>query len=104
MSGDEYEVIASGFERTADIPKDDDILYRCTNCGSAIPSVPDDNIGCKCGNVFIDKDYWRLIVVDLTKLEAVRAKGAGHVYVPRSGLQRDSQGLVASGRKSKRII
>lgn len=74
MSGDEYEVIASSFVRTSDVPKDEDIFYRCTECGSVIPSVPDDNIGCECGNVFIDKDYWRLIVVDLGKLEAVKKK------------------------------
>lgn len=74
MSGDEYEVIASNFVRTSDVPKDEDIFYRCTECGSVIPSVPDDNIGCECGNVFIDKDYWRLIVVDLGKLEAVKKK------------------------------
>lgn len=74
MSGDEYEVIASNFVRTSDVPKDEDVFYRCTECGSVIPSVPDDNIGCECGNVFIDKDYWRLIVVDLGKLEAVKKK------------------------------
>jgi len=74
MSGDEYEVIANNFVRTSDVPKDEDIFYRCTECGSVFPSVPDDNIGCECGNVFIDKDYWRLIVVDLGKLEAVKKK------------------------------
>jgi hypothetical protein len=41
---------------------------------SVIPSVPDENIGCECGNVFIDKDSWRLVVVDLQKLEVVQKK------------------------------
>ena len=72
MSSDEFEVVASGFKRTSDVPKDDDLFYSCTECGSIIPSVPDDNIGCECGNVFIDKDYWRLVVVDLAKMEVVK--------------------------------
>jgi hypothetical protein len=72
MNGGKYEVIYSGFKNTSEIPKDEDIFYRCMDCGGVIPSVPDDNVGCKCGNIFIDKDYWRLIVVDLTKLEVVR--------------------------------
>jgi hypothetical protein len=71
-----YELISRGFKCAAEIPKDDDIFYRCVDCGAVIPSVPDDNIGCDCGNVFIDKDYWRLVVVDLSKLEAVRESEA----------------------------
>lgn len=72
MIDDEYEVVASGFTRTSDVPKDDDLFYRCTECGSVIPSVPNDNIGCECGNVFIDRDCWRLVVVDLAKMEVVK--------------------------------
>lgn len=70
----DYEVIASNFESTAEIDKDLDLFYRCVECKSIIPSVPDDNIGCNCGNIFIDKDYWRLIVTDLSKIEVVRRK------------------------------
>jgi translation initiation factor 2B subunit (eIF-2B alpha/beta/delta family) len=74
MSEKEYEVISSSFKRTSEVPKDEDIFYRCTDCGGVIPSVPDDNIGCSCGNIFIDKDCWRLIVVDITKLEVVKKR------------------------------
>lgn len=74
MKDFECKIISTNFKNTADVPKDNDIFYRCTDCGMVIPSVPDDNIGCTCGNIFIDKDCWRLIVVDLTKLEAVRKK------------------------------
>lgn len=70
----EYELISTNFKSTSDVPRDEGIFYRCVDCGVVIPSVPDDNIGCACGNVFIDKDYWRLVVVDLTKLEVVRKK------------------------------
>jgi len=72
MNEDKYEVISAGFDNTSEVPKDRDIFYRCTNCGGAIPSLPIDNIGCNCGNVFIDKDYCRLIVMDITKFNAVR--------------------------------
>ena len=67
-----YKTVGSGFKSTADIPKDDDLFYRCLDCGGIIPSVPNNNIGCDCGNIFIDKDYWRLIVVNLEKLEVLK--------------------------------
>lgn len=70
----EYELVASNFKSTADVPKDEHLFYRCGLCGVVIPSVPADNIGCECGNVFIDKDYWRLVVADLQNLEVVRRK------------------------------
>lgn len=68
----EYEIVSSGYKHTADVPKDDDLFYRCLDCGGIIPSVPSDNIGCNCGNVFIDKDCWRLVVVNLDKLEVIK--------------------------------
>lgn len=74
MRSDEYVVISSNFKSTSDVPKDEDIFYLCKECNTAIPSVPEDNVGCECGNIFIDKDCWRLVVVDLSKMEAVRKK------------------------------
>jgi hypothetical protein len=74
MNIDEFELVAAHFKSTADVPRDDDLFYRCTDCGRVIPSVPDDNVGCDCGNIFIDKDYWRLIVANLEKLEVVRKR------------------------------
>ena len=68
----DYELIGSGYQNTADIPKDKGILYHCSDCRSMIPSIPDDNIGCECGNIFIDKDCWRLVVVDFNNLEVIR--------------------------------
>jgi hypothetical protein len=67
-----FQIIGKNYKNTADVPKDDDIYYRCTDCGDIIPSVPDDNIGCKCGNIYIDKDWWRLVVVDFGKFEVLR--------------------------------
>jgi hypothetical protein len=72
MSDPTYDLIGSVYKSTADIPRDDDICYRCNDCGDVIPSVPAHNIGCKCGNVFIDRDYWRLVVADMSKLSVLR--------------------------------
>ena len=74
MNGDIFQVVGSDFTRTSEIPKDQGLYYRCLDCGGIIPSVPAKNIGCECGNVFIDKDYWRLIIADLSKIEVVRKK------------------------------
>ncbi len=68
----EYQVIGSNYKDAPEVPKDYDLYYRCTECGGIIPSLPKDNIGCTCGNVFIDKDYWRLCVEDYKKMEVVR--------------------------------
>ena len=76
MSRVPFDVLPLAFATTADVPRDDDLFYRCQLCGGIIPSVPVDNIGCTCGNIFIDKDTWRLIVVDLSKLQVVRMRSA----------------------------
>ncbi len=69
---DRYEFVASRFKRLSEIPKDDDLYYKCSDCNRIIPSIPTKNIGCECGNIFIDKDYWRLVVADLSKIEVLR--------------------------------
>ena len=74
MIDTEYVVVASDFNNISDIDKDDDLYYRCKDCGSVIMSIPGDNVGCECGNIFIDRDYWRLVVVDLSKIEVVKKK------------------------------
>ena len=65
----------SGYKNTADVPKDRDLCYRCNRCGSVIPSVPNDNTGCECGNIFIEKDCWRLVVVDFGNFQVLRKAG-----------------------------
>jgi hypothetical protein len=68
----QYELVGNNYTDTAAVPKDDDIWYRCLECGQVIPSVPSGNCGCKCGNVFIDKDCWRLVVVNFSKFEVLK--------------------------------
>lgn len=72
MNQDAYERIRNDFTDAHDVPRGDDVYYRCTVCGGMIPSTPDDSVQCKCGNVFIDVDYHRLCVADYRKFEALR--------------------------------
>jgi hypothetical protein len=67
-----YEVIASNLTDTSQAPKGRDVYYRCTRCTDVVASQPRDNIGCRCGNVFVDVDSFRLAVRDLSAFEAVR--------------------------------
>ena len=69
---DEYEVIGTNYKLTSEIPRDKDIFYKCMECGGIISSTPKGKMGCKCRDIFIDKDYGRLIVDDLSKIEVIR--------------------------------
>jgi hypothetical protein len=50
------------FSPSKGYPAGPDLNYECTICGCVIPSIPDDNIGCDCGNVFIDIDAGRISI------------------------------------------
>ena len=71
MNDCRFELLGGNYTDTSEVPKDEDIYYRCLECGEIIPSVPKDNIGCRCGNIFIDEDCWRLVVTDIRKLEVL---------------------------------
>lgn len=70
----DLQPIVADYEDTSDVPKGDDVYYRCTACGGVIPSVPNDNLGCVCGNVYIDRDWWRLVVADFGGFEVLRTR------------------------------
>ena len=74
MSETSYEVIAARLTDTSQAPKGRDVYYRCTRCGDVVASQPRDNVGCTCGNVFVDIDSFRLAVSDLSAFEAVRLR------------------------------
>ncbi len=67
-----FQLLAADVRDESEAPKGPDVYYRCRLCSSAIPSQPDDNIGCDCGNIFIDIDYFRLVVRDFGAFEVVR--------------------------------
>ena len=68
---DKYEKIDIKIIDASDAPKGKDVFYKCI-CGDIIPSIPKDNVGCKCGNVFIDIDYVRLVVENYSNFEVLR--------------------------------
>ena len=72
MTEFDFEIVARDLHDTAEAPRGPDLYYRCTRCDKAMPSQPDDNVGCECGNVFIDDDYHRLVVNDFSSFLVVR--------------------------------
>ncbi len=53
-------------------PKGRNISYECLICKDLIPSSPNDGIGCKCGNIFIDLDAGRISIKNHEKAEIVK--------------------------------
>jgi hypothetical protein len=72
MKEKKYEFVRGGFTDTSEAPRAPDLYYQCVKCGKAVPSQPDDNVGCDCGNIFIDIDYHRLAVADFSKFKLVK--------------------------------
>ena len=68
----EFKIIADHISGASHAPKGKGIFYRCMLCGDLVPSIPKDNIGCKCDNIFIDIDSFRLVVKDFSKFQAVQ--------------------------------
>ncbi|HVS32820.1 MAG TPA: hypothetical protein VMS98_15355 [Thermoanaerobaculia bacterium] len=54
------------------IPNGSDLFYECLRCSDVIPSLPRDNIGCTCGNVFVDIDAYRVAIDDYSKIRVLR--------------------------------
>lgn len=75
MITSDYEVVRRDVYDEADAPSRPNLYYRCRKCGVAIPSQPEDNVGCQCGNIFVDVDYHRLVVKDFSDFEVVRPVG-----------------------------
>lgn len=66
------ELLLPKVSDTRDAPKGPDIFYRCLRCGVLIPSQPRENTECRCGNIGIDVDYFRLWVDDFEFFQPVR--------------------------------
>ena len=56
-------------------PKGPNIFYRCAECGDEVPSQPQNNIRCSCGNIIIEVDCYRLMVRDFTKFFPIYRRG-----------------------------
>jgi len=66
------EILQQEFKNTSEVPRGKNLVYLCVKCGDRVPSVPKDNIGCACGNIYIDRDYVRLVVKDFTNFRVIR--------------------------------
>lgn len=72
MINEKFKIILKDVKDTSEVPKDLNIYYHCLECDDIIPSVPKDNIACRCDNIYIDIDMWRLDIRDYTKFEVVK--------------------------------
>ncbi len=61
---DQYEVVQDRVSDSSQAMKGRDIYYKCEACDGTDHSQPMDNIGCNCGNVLVDIDYFRLSIKD----------------------------------------
>jgi hypothetical protein len=72
MHENSYEMIAANISDEGQAQRGKDIYYKYGECGDIISSRPDDSVGCRCGNIFIDVDYVRLVVKELSKFQVLR--------------------------------
>jgi hypothetical protein len=75
LNENEYEVVFTDITDLAEVRRNEDIYIICTICGDAIPTAPKKNVGCECGNVYLDLDYCRIGTKDLSKCKVVRLLG-----------------------------
>lgn len=73
MKLEAYSVIRENYTEKEQVERGAELFYLCGKCNDAVPSMPKDNLGCKCGNIFIDKDYVRLVVDDYAKFKVIKA-------------------------------
>ena len=66
---EKFDVYKRYFMRFRKIPRGKNLYYRCSKCNDMVPSVPGESCGCRCGNVFIDVDWFRLAVEDYSAFE-----------------------------------
>jgi hypothetical protein len=74
MKFSDYKLVRSDCTEQDRVDRAADSFYLCEKCGDTIPSMPTQNQGCKCGNIIIDKDYFRLVVEDFSQFKLVRKK------------------------------
>jgi len=60
------------FDLQEGLPKGDDLFYECRSCGIEIPSSPQENLCCKCFNIFYDLDESKFTITDSKKIALFR--------------------------------
>ena len=72
MMIEKFKIISKKIKDTSEAQKGKNVYYKCTKCNDLIPSIPKDNVGCSCGNLFIDIDYFRLSIEDYNHFTVVQ--------------------------------
>lgn len=60
------------FDPSTGFPAENDLYFECLQCGDVIPTLPDDNVHCKCRNIMIDVDYGRVAVREQDRVRLFR--------------------------------
>lgn len=71
-NGIKYSIIRRGIERPSQALRAPNVSYRCELCGGMVPSMPADNVECRCGNIVIDIEYHRLYIKDYSRIQIVQ--------------------------------
>ena len=72
MKSQKFEIIDDNITKETRLPRAKSIFYKCLKCGEMIPSTPKESMGCKCGNIFIDKEYFRAVVEDYSQAKVFK--------------------------------
>jgi hypothetical protein len=72
MKKEKFETVDDKITKKTRLPRDKNIFYQCLKCGEMVPSTPKESMGCKCGNVFIDKEYFRAIIEDYPQAAVIK--------------------------------
>jgi len=56
------------FDPDQGFPKGENLFYECMSCHIEIPSIPKENLCCKCFNVFYDVDEGKFTVQDTSQI------------------------------------
>ncbi len=66
-----YKVLPIHASSVSEAIRGPTISYLCAKCETLVPSQPDDNMGCSCGNIFLDIDSLMLIVYEWASFKIV---------------------------------
>ena len=69
MKESEYKTFAENLTEKDRIPRGHKLFYKCGVCDELLPSIPDDNMQCTCGNIQVDVDYFRISVNQMQKFK-----------------------------------
>jgi hypothetical protein len=110
MAHEDFEPVGTNFKSTADVPRGEDLCYRCDLCNDVVSSATISNAACPCRNIRIDAEYNRLTVRDLAKFSVLRRapetgnRNAELIAEMQRALSQASVGQAALVRLTERLL